>query len=83
MAYLSLKLILLPLQIITGLLYYYYPYLTNTGRFSQLDIIANIHMAGAFLLLIFLIVHTYLTTTGGTIFSYIKAMITGWEEVEC
>ena len=83
MAYLFLKLILLPLQILSGVLYYYYPFLASSKFFVQIDLIAAIHMAGAFLLLAFLIVHTYLTTTGGTILSYIKAMITGWEEVEC
>jgi len=34
------------------------------------------------MVLAFLIVHTYLTTTGGTLLSYTMAMITGWEEVE-
>jgi len=26
--------------------------------------------------------HIYMTTTGHTLFAHIKAMITGWEEVE-
>ena len=43
---------------------------------------ATLHTIGAFLMLIFLIVHIYLTTTGHTPLAHIKAMITGWEEVE-
>jgi biopolymer transport protein ExbD len=35
-----------------------------------------------FLMLIFFIVHVYLATAGHTWTSHIKAMITGWEEVE-
>jgi thiosulfate reductase cytochrome b subunit len=34
----------------------------------------------AFMMLIFLIAHVYLTTTGHTPLAHIKAMITGWEE---
>jgi thiosulfate reductase cytochrome b subunit len=36
----------------------------------------------AFMMLLFLIAHVYLTTTGHTPLAHIKAMITGWEEVE-
>ncbi len=31
--------------------------------------------------LIFVIIHIYMTTTGHTVFTHIKAMITGWEDV--
>jgi thiosulfate reductase cytochrome b subunit len=34
------------------------------------------------MILAFFIVHIYLTTTGHTVTSHIKAMITGWEKVE-
>jgi thiosulfate reductase cytochrome b subunit len=39
------------------------------------------HVVGAYLMFLFLIVHVYLTTTGATPLSHIKAMITGWEKV--
>ena len=35
----------------------------------------------AFLILNFLVVHIYMTTTGHSLFSHIWAMITGWEEI--
>jgi thiosulfate reductase cytochrome b subunit len=30
----------------------------------------------------FFFIHVYLTTTGHTMFAHIKAMITGWEDVD-
>lgn len=36
--------------------------------------------SGQYLMLSFLIVHVYLTTTGHTPLAHIKAMISGWEE---
>jgi len=39
-------------------------------------------MAGAFSILVFLVTHVYMTTTGHTIFAHTRAMITGWEEIE-
>ncbi len=81
--YLSLAAFLLPLQMLTGFLYWGY----NSWQAWKLDslslvFIAVIHVIGAFAILIFLIVHIYMTTTGHSVFSHIKAMITGWEEIE-
>jgi thiosulfate reductase cytochrome b subunit len=45
-------------------------------------VVAFIHMAGAFAILSFVVVHVYMITTGHTIFAHTRAMITGWEEVE-
>ena len=54
----------------------------KTVNIENLEIVALIHTLGAFLLITFLIVHLYLITTGHTITSNLKAMITGWEELE-
>ena len=43
--------------------------------------IAVVHVLGAFGLVAFLIGHVYLTTTGHTPMTNIKAMITGWEDL--
>jgi thiosulfate reductase cytochrome b subunit len=43
---------------------------------------AWIHMAGAFAIFSFIIVHVYMTTTGHSILAHTKAMITGWEDVD-
>ncbi len=43
---------------------------------------AVIHTLGAFLLVAFFVIHLYLITTGETVTSNLKAMITGYEELE-
>lgn len=82
-AYLLFKLVMAPTIWISGLLYLYYSAWESWGLGGlDLAVIAWIHTAGAFMLIIFLVGHVYLTTTGHTLFSQIKAMITGWDEVE-
>ncbi len=83
LAYLGLKLIIIPLQVVSGFLYLYFArWAPNPILGHDVGRIALIHTFGAFLLLAFLIGHVYLTTTGQTVFSNLKAMITGWEELE-
>jgi len=82
LSYLFLKVVMLPLQLLSGLLYYYYNDWINWGLTMRLDGVALLHTAMAFILLLFLVVHIYLTTTGGSLVSYTLAMITGWEEIE-
>ncbi len=81
--YVGLKLGLIPLQIITGLIYLYFKSLSGTFLEGlSLETLAVIHTLLAFLFVAFVIGHIYLTTTGHTLFSNIKAMITGYEELE-
>jgi thiosulfate reductase cytochrome b subunit len=77
--YFLLKVVLFPFQIITGLVYLYY---NSLGGAVSLEKIAFLHTAGSFCFLAFLIIHVYLATTGETVLSHFKAMVTGWEEVE-
>lgn len=82
LAYLFILLIVSPLIWITGWLYLFYDQWEKWGLASlDLSWVATGHVIGAFLMLIFVIVHVYLITTGVTVFSHLKAMITGWEEV--
>lgn len=82
LAYLGFKVLIIPVQVSTGALYYYYPNLNALGWSpSTLWVIAILHVLGAFGLLAFLIGHVYLATTGHTPGSNFKAMILGWEEV--
>ena len=46
----------------------------------SLPTLSALHLLSAFLILVFLIVHVYMTTTGDTPLSHIKTMITGYEE---
>ncbi len=82
LVYLGLSAILLPLQMITGLLYWTYNDWSAWGLdFISLNAVATVHMACAYALLAFLVVHIYMTTTGHTISAHIAAMFSGWEEV--
>jgi len=81
LTYLAIAVVLIPLQVFTGLLYYSYNSWPQLGLSIHLRTLATIHTAGAFGLLIFLIVHIYMTTTGHTLTCHLKAMCTGWEEV--
>ncbi len=84
LTYLGLAALLLPLQMITGLLYYTCNDWIKWGLDPYLSLgpLAIIHMGLAFLVLSFLVVHIYMTSTGHTIFAHVAAMISGWEEVE-
>lgn len=82
-AYLMFKLIMAPAIWISGLLYLYTNAWAEWGLGGlDLEVVALVHTAAAFLLAVFFVGHVYLTTTGPTVFSQIKAMITGWDEVE-
>ncbi|MCU4165381.1 cytochrome b/b6 domain-containing protein [Carboxylicivirga caseinilyticus] len=86
MVYIGFKLIMAPIVILSGLLFMYYKTfdVNDTIIISSipLNIIAIVHTLGAFLLLAFIIVHVYMTTTGHTPTSNLKGMITGWELLE-
>ncbi|MEA3495422.1 MAG: cytochrome b/b6 domain-containing protein [Bacteroidota bacterium] len=81
LTYLGLKLFIIPLMIVTGVLYFYYFSTLKSGTNMSLDWIAYLHTFGAFILMGFVIIHVYLTSTGHTVTSSVKAMITGWEEM--
>ncbi|MDP3684992.1 MAG: cytochrome b/b6 domain-containing protein, partial [Ignavibacteria bacterium] len=86
LTYLALKILVIPTMVISGLLYMFYRYPqkgTIEGlNIGTIEVIALFHTAAAFLLLAFVIVHLYLMTTGATITSNLRAMITGYEELE-
>jgi thiosulfate reductase cytochrome b subunit len=81
--YLILAALLLPVQMVTGFLYWGYNSWGDWGlSWLSLQVVALIHIAGAFAILSFIVVHVYMITTGHTIFAHTRAMITGWEEVK-
>lgn len=84
LAYLGVLLFIGPLLWITGWFYLFFGEWRAWGvdGLLSLEWVAFFHTAGAFMMLAFLIAHIYLTTTGHTPTSHIKAMITGWEEVD-
>ena len=86
LVYLGFKIILVPITIISGIFYMLYKTIDQNNLVVieeyPLESIAFWHTLGAILLMIFLVVHVYMTTTGTTPTSNIKAMITGYEEIE-
>lgn len=86
LVYLGFKLILIPIVLISGVLYMLYKTIDQNNMVViedyPLDSIAFWHTLGAILLIVFLIVHVYMTTTGETPTSNIKAMLTGYEDLE-
>jgi thiosulfate reductase cytochrome b subunit len=82
LAYLLVKLVINPLVWLSGLALLYYPAWRDAAGAPALGSVALLHTIGAFMMLIFLVAHVYLATTGHTPLAHIKAMITGWEEVE-
>jgi thiosulfate reductase cytochrome b subunit len=86
LVYLGLKILVIPVMVISGLAYMFYRYphagVIESANMQDLQIIALVHTFGAFVLVAFIVVHVYLITTGHTISSNLKAMIIGWEELE-
>ena len=84
LAYLALLAVISPLIWISGLFYLFYGNWQQLGidRYLTLEWVAVAHTLGAFLITAFFFIHVYLTTTGHTVFAHIKAMVTGWEEVD-
>jgi formate dehydrogenase gamma subunit len=86
LVYFGLKILVIPVIVSSGVLYMFYRYPQRYGveaiNIQSLKYIAIIHTAGAFMLLVFIIAHLYLITTGKTVTSNLKAMITGYEELE-
>ena len=82
-AYLFVLVIINPLIWFTGWFYLFYNSWKDWGvDWLNIEYVAFFHVIGAFMMLIFLIAHVYLATAGHTPTAHIKAMITGWEEVD-
>ncbi len=81
--YLFILNVLLPLQIVTGILIWgaqkWPAFLKSIG---DLGVLVPFHSLIAWFFAAFLLLHIYLTTTGHTPTSALKAMVVGWEEVE-
>ena len=86
LTYFGLKILVIPLIVTSGLLYMFYRYPSKYGieaiNIRTLETIAIVHTATAILLVIFIVTHLYLITTGETVTSNLKAMLTGVEELE-
>ena len=84
--YLGFKLVMAPLIVVTGMIYMFYRSIDANDMVViseiPLEWIAWLHTFGAYLLMMFVVIHVYMTTTGTTPLTNIKAMLTGYEELE-
>ena len=81
--YLAILNILLPAQIITGILIWglqRWPHIA--AELGGLPMLALVHTLVAWAFAAFIVMHIYLTTTGHKPTAGIESMITGWDEVE-
>jgi thiosulfate reductase cytochrome b subunit len=80
-AYLNIMLLLLPIQILTGIILLYPEEFKEIIDFvGGIRVIDAIHVLLFFFFFSFIIAHFYLATLGHTPLAHFKAMITGWEE---
>jgi len=81
LAYIFILLIVGPVIWLSGWFYILYEYWPIFGLENlSLKLVATAHLLGAYAMLLFLIVHIYLITTGHTLWAHLKAMITGYDE---
>lgn len=82
MTYLIILNVLLPVQVLTGLMIWGAERWPQTAQYlGGLSLVAPLHALTAWMFVAFLIMHIYLTTTGHTPLANIKAMVGGWEEI--
>lgn len=83
LAYLGLKLFLFPAIWISGISYLLYPMWNEISSASSwLEGVAAVHVISAFAIMIFIIAHIYLLTTGHSFREHVKPMVTGYDEVD-
>ena len=84
LAYLFMWVVISPIIWATGWAYLFYAQWADWGldQYLKLEDVAFFHAVGAFMMLTFLIAHLYLITTGKTVWAHMRAMITGWEEID-
>jgi formate dehydrogenase gamma subunit len=80
--YLGVLNLVLPLQVVTGVLMWKaQEWAPLVSRLGGLPMVARVHVSCAWIFAAFVIMHVYLTTTGHTVFSHLRGMVLGWEEI--
>jgi thiosulfate reductase cytochrome b subunit len=81
--YFGILVVLLPLQMITGaLMWGIQGFPAVASWFGGLPWLAPFHSLIAWTFATFIIVHVYMTTTGSTPLEAMRAMVTGYENIE-
>lgn len=82
LGYIAILFGLLPLQILSGFAFYFFPDLRAMGVLGHVDLIAILHTLTAYALLSFVVIHLYMITFGEKLSTHLKAMITGKEKID-
>jgi thiosulfate reductase cytochrome b subunit len=81
-AYLWFMVVIGPALWSSGIVYLTYPLWAKMAAGTiALPVVAFIHLAAAYLVSLFVIIHVYMTTTGKTPLHYVKTMITGYDAI--
>lgn len=83
LAYLSFMVVIGPALWASGIVYLAYPLWSSLAVGTiALPVVAFVHLAAAFLMVTFVVIHVYMTTTGKTLTHYVRTMITGYDRIE-
>lgn len=83
MSYQIIMMIVVPIQLYTGLLLWDVTRFAGAvAFFGGVRVVDTVHVLIFIILVFFLLVHVYLATLGHTRTAHIKAMFTGYEEIE-
>ncbi|MCX5811753.1 MAG: cytochrome b/b6 domain-containing protein [Proteobacteria bacterium] len=81
LAYSSIMLVFVPIITFTGIMFsdilFFFSWIKAIGGLRVLD---AIHVAAAYVFVLYLFVHIYMSTLGSKFNSHIKCMVTGYEE---
>ena len=79
LSYLGVMYLLMPVLILSGWAFLFSIYLPETlFGLGSVWVVAMTHLTVAYFLALFVLVHLYIITTGDTLSSNLRAMITGW-----
>jgi thiosulfate reductase cytochrome b subunit len=82
LSYLGAMYALMPLLILSGWGFLLSSLLPETlFGIGSIWVVAMLHLASSWLLAVFLLVHLYIITTGETVLTNLKAMLSGWHRV--
>ncbi len=79
LSYLGVMYVLMPLLVISGGAFLLAVYLPDTiFGLGSIWVVAMLHLTVAYSLVLFVLVHLYIITTGDTVTTNLRAMLTGW-----
>ncbi len=79
LSYIGVMYVLMPLLVVSGAAFLLAVYLPDTiFGLGSIWVVAMLHLTVAYSLVLFVLVHLYIITTGDTVTTNLRAMLTGW-----